>query len=135
MIKIEQDKQEIIKIEVKSREQLDELYECSALTFVGVSAEQGSLNSMIDWIKEYSEISNPLPIHIISGQVMNNNYNLTGSNAYPNDLTLISIKTDDIKNLNAIIIPRFEVGGRWFDDIVDNNARREEIQKDDEEFE
>lgn len=66
---------------------------------------------------------------------MNDNYNLTGSNAYPNNLTLISIKTDDIKNLNAIIIPRFEVGGRWFDDIVDNNARREEIEEDDEEYE
>lgn len=24
-----------------------------------------------------------------------------------------------------LAIPRFEVGGRWFDDVVDNNARRE----------
>ena len=56
---------------------------------------------------------------------MNNNYELTGNNAYKDNLTLISIKTEDIKNLKAIIIPRFEVGGRWFDDIVDNNAMRE----------
>jgi hypothetical protein len=26
----------------------------------------------------------------------------------------------------AIVIPRFEVGGRWFDDVVDNNRMREE---------
>ena len=115
----------IIKIEAKSRKQLDELYSSSALTFEGISADDKSINGLVNWLKEYSEISNPLPIYIISGQTMNKNYGLTGLNAYKEDLTIISIKNEDIKNLNAIIIPRFEVGGRWFDDIVDNNLIRE----------
>lgn len=113
------------KNEVTTKEKLDELYASSALTFTGVTDDQESLNDIVDWIKEKSEVSDPLPIHIIKGQVMNDNYGLTGENAYSKDLTLISIKLEDIKNVNAIAIPRFEVGGRWFDDIVDNNAMRE----------
>ncbi len=126
MRKIEKDNQEFMKINVTTKDKLDELYKSSALTFTGVSEETESLNQMIDWIKEKSEISNPISIHIIKGEVMNDNYGLTGTNAYPKDLTLISIKLEDIKNVNAIVIPRFEVGGRWFDDIVNNNAMREE---------
>lgn len=122
-------KQEIVKIDVTSKAQLDELYNNSALTFEGLSSDEESIKGLVKWLKEHSEISNPLPIHIISGQTMNINYRLTGENRYKDDLTIISIKNYDIKNLGAIIIPRFEIGGRWFDDIVDNNATREEVNK------
>ena len=120
--------QKITKIEVTTKEQLNELYNGSALTFTGICPDDESINGMVNWLKEYSEVSNPLPIYIISGKTMNNNYNLKGSNKYKDNLTLISVKNDDIKNLGAIIIPRFEVGGRWFNDIVDNNAMREEAK-------
>ena len=60
---------------------------------------------------------------------MNINYGLTGSNKYKDDLTIVSIKNEDIKNLGAIIIPRFQVGGRWFDDIVNNNVCREQSKQ------
>lgn len=126
---------EIIKVDVISKEQLDELYNSSALTFIGVSSKEESLNQMVDWLKEKTEISNPLHIYIISGKTMNENYSLTGYNAYPNNLTIISIKTEDIKNINAIVIARFEVGGRWFDDIVDNNEMREKDFEENEENE
>lgn len=118
-------KQEIVKIEVTTKEKLNELYNSSALTFIGVSEEEKSLSDMVKWLKEKSEISNPLPVHIIKGKVMNENYKLTGSNAYRNDLTLIAIKTENIKNIGAMAIARFEVDGKWFDDIVDNNLDRE----------
>lgn len=62
----------------------------------------------------------------ISGKVMNEYYGLTGDNAYPDALTICSMKLADIENVGAIIIPRFQIGGRWFNDVVDNNARREE---------
>lgn len=122
-------KQEIVKIDVTSKAQLDELYNGSALTFVGLSSDEESIKGLVEWLKEHSEISNPLPIHIISGQTMNINYGLTGENRYEDDLTIISIKNGDIRNLGAIVIPRFEIGGRWFDDIVDNNATREEANQ------
>ena len=57
---------------------------------------------------------------------MNREYNLTGTNAYPEkDCTLVCIKLTDLVKPLALTMPRFQVGGRWFDDVVDNNARRE----------
>ena len=118
--------QKIVRNEVTTKEQLDELYNCSASTFEGVWTDNKSIKGIIDWIKQYSEISNPLPIHIITGKVMNEEYHLTGKNKYPNEYTIVSIKLDYIKNVPSIATKRFEVRGRWFDDIVDNNKRREE---------
>lgn len=53
---------------------------------------------------------------------MNANYGLTKDNAYPSDTTIISVTGI---NIDKIVLKRFEVGGRWFDDIVDNNLSRE----------
>lgn len=64
--------------------------------------------------------------YVISGKLMNESYHLTGTNAYPNDVTIVCMKNgEDIEVNSALCIQRFEFGGRWFDDIVDNNARRE----------
>jgi hypothetical protein len=112
-------------INVTTREQLDELYNQSALTFEGLSADEENLNAVRNWLEEHGAIEYTEPdFHIITGAFMNEVYGLSGSNAYPEDCTLVSVT--DIDQM-AIVIPRFEVGGRWFDDIVDNNARREEL--------
>lgn len=119
-------KQVVNKTLVTNKEQLDELYNSSALTLIGLEKSDESINEFIDWIKQYSEVSNPLNVYIISGSTMNKQYNLTGNNRYNDDLTIVSIKNEDIKQLMRIVIPRLEIGGRWFDDIVDNNIWREE---------
>ena len=56
---------------------------------------------------------------------MNNAYGLTGNNAYKDDLTIFCIKLEDIENVDAITLPRFEIGGRWFDDVIGNNEARQ----------
>lgn len=123
----EKSKEQVInKILVTSKEQLDELYNSSALTLVGLENSDECINQFVDWIKEYSEVSNPLNIYIISGNTMNKQYNLTGNNRYDNDLTIVSIKNQDIKQLMRVVIPRLEIGGCWFDDIVNNNIWREQ---------
>lgn len=127
--------QVVNKTLVTNKEQLDELYNSSALTLIGLENSDESINQFIDWIKKYSEVSNPLNVYIISGSTMNKQYNLTGNNRYNDDLTIVSIKNQDIKQLMRIVIPRFEIGGRWFDDIVNNNAWREEEKQETEEFE
>ena len=113
------------KINVFTKEQLDELYDQSALTWEGLSADEGNLNAVENWLKKNKAIleGEEPTFHIISGELMNTTYGLTNDNAYSKDLTLISVT-----NINqmAICLPRFEVGGRWFDDIVLNNAMREE---------
>ena len=111
-------------INVTTKEQLNILYNQSALTWEGLDSDEGNLNAVREWLEQHGAIFKGVePIfHIISGKLMNDTYGLTGSNTYPNDLNLISVT--DI-NATKIVLARFEVGGRWFDDVVDNNVRRE----------
>ena len=59
------------------------------------------------------------------GKLMNQIYMLTGSNAYPEDLTFVSIPLNMFKNIGKLAILKLQFGARWLDDIVDNNAHRE----------
>lgn len=99
---------EIIKVETK--EQLKALNDCSAMTWEGLREEDfGAALDMCgaEGAKGY----------VTTGKVMNEICHLTGSNAYPDDLTIFSI--DKFKGL-AIMY-----GARWMDDIISNNANRE----------
>lgn len=111
-------------IYVSTKEQLDALYNQSALTWEGLTSDEENLNAVKDWLNSHGALleSTEPTFHIITGELMNDAYGLTDSNSYADDLTIVSVT--DI-NMAKIIIARFEVGGRWFDDIVDNNARRE----------
>ena len=110
-------------INVSTKKQLDALYNQSALTWEGLTSDEENLNAVKEWLKEHKAIleGQEPTFHIITGDLMNVVYKLIGSNAYAEDLTIVSVT--DINQM-AVVIPRFEVGGRWFDDIVDNNARR-----------
>lgn len=112
------------KINVTTKEQLDALYNQSALTWEGMDTSEENLGAIKEWLEEHGAITDGVEptFHITTGELMNVIYELTGSNAYADDLSIVSVT--DINQM-AIAIPRFEVGGRWFDDIVDNNARRE----------
>ena len=116
---------QITKVKIETKEQLDELYKGSALTFIGVCDTEENIMDIIKWINQYTEVSKSLNVNIIKGITMNKEYGLTNDNAYPNDLTFISFDLKDIKEINKIALPRFAVGGRWFDDIVDNNRVRQ----------
>ena len=114
----------MVKIIVETKEQLDELYKDSSLTFEGLSTTDESLNSILDWVKNYTVLKKE-DVYIISGKVMNDNYHLTGSNAYSNNCNIVCIKLSDMEDFNKIVVSRFSIRGRWFDDVVDNNAMRE----------
>lgn len=114
------------KIKVTDRAALDELYKESALTLEGLSPEDESLKALEDWVKQHTQFKKE-DVYIIDGAVMNREYGLTGTNAYPDTgCTLVAIKLCDLEKPRTLTIPRFQIGGRWFDDIVDNNRRREE---------
>jgi len=113
------------KISVTTRELFDKLVNTSALTIEGLAEE--SIPEFIDWIKQYTDFKKPeVDVYITKGKVMNNFCKLTGNNAYKDDLTIVSVMLDDMVNFNTIVGPRFQIGGRWFDDIVSNNTRREQ---------
>ena len=111
-------------INVSSKEQLDSLYNQSALTWEGLTSDEENLNAVKEWLNENGAIiaDTEPTFHIITGELMNTAYGLTDSNAYADDLTLVSVTDIEI---GKIILARFQVGGRWFDDVVDNNVRRE----------
>lgn len=55
---------------------------------------------------------------------MNEFCGLTGNNACPKDFTILVIDPTSI-DLLQVTMARFELGARWFDDVVDNNRRRQ----------
>lgn len=97
----------------------------SALTIEGLAED--SIKDYIGWVKKYTPMKKE-DAYIIKGKTMNNIYGLTGTNAYPDDCNIVSIKLEDMKNYEAVILPRFEIGARWFDDIVYNNRVREGLE-------
>lgn len=100
----------------------DELYDNSALTLEGLSLD--SLDDYANYLDGICGLKDGATFYIIDGIEMNDFYMLSGSNAYPGDLHIVVIKLSDLVNPSAIVMKRFEFGGRWFDDVVDNNARR-----------
>lgn len=102
---------------VTTKEQLDKLYNNSAFTIEGLAEE--SIVDLLNWLKENTTFKTENPVvYLTKGYVMNLAYDLTGNKAYNNDLSIVSIIDID---LFKIALKRFSVGGRWFDDIVDNN--------------
>lgn len=106
---------------VTNKEELDNLYKNSALTIEGLAED--SICDFVEWITENTDVlTDNLVVYVTKGKIMNDNYYLTGNNRYQDGLSLVSVV--DI-NLMKVAFKRFEIGGRWFDDIVDNNASRE----------
>ena len=113
------------KIIVNDRKTLDALYEGSAFTMVGFAPSDENLGQLLDWLKARAALKRER-FYIVSGSLMNLAYDLTGDNAYPEtNCTLVCMMLSDIENVAAITLPRFKIGGRWFDDVVDCNARHE----------
>lgn len=112
-------------IRVNSREELDYLYNYAALTAVGISEE--SFNDFMDILKENTTVYRQR-MFIISGKFMNQEYGLTGRNAYKDTLHIASVSLEDFDE-EPMILKRFNYGWKWFNDIVDNNARRQKLQK------
>ena len=113
---------------VNSGSELAYLYDHSALTWEGLVTTEDSLSQVSDWLKNKDALTSEPSFYVITGKFMSDYYELTGTNRYQDDLNIVSVDTDCI-NLGKVIIARFESGGRWFDDIVDNNEDCEEEKR------
>jgi len=100
----------------------DSFYEGSALTFLGMVPEEAQ--NYLDYFKDYTDVDDNVQCYIVSGSAMNDGYGLRGSNRYPDDLHIFIVPLEAFGDVGKIAIPRFQIGGRWFDDVVDNNARK-----------
>lgn len=116
-------------IKVTTRAQLDELHKDWSLTIEGLSPDEANLKEFLDWVKELTPLKRE-DVYTIEGRVMNREYGLTGTNAYPETgCTIVCIKLADMERPNAVTRPRFQIGGRWFYDVVENNRAREEEKR------
>lgn len=106
--------------EVKTREDLRYLYNNSAMTWEGLREEDFQL--AIDTCGADNAEG-----YLTKGAIMNRVCHLTGNNAYPDDLNIFSVLP--FKGL------AIQYGARWMDDIIDNNAYREDYHPFEDELE
>ena len=97
-----------------------EFFESSAFTFEGIDLtdEEKELKEIYDFITDKCgyEKDKPVTWYTFSGRTMNEQFGLTESNAYKDDLTFLVIP-DFYDVAFKLAIPN----ARWFDDIVCNN--------------
>ena len=113
----------VIKLTPEYANVFEDLYKGSALTFEGVIPEEA--HCYREFFKQFTEVDESQPCYLFSGKMMNDYYGLTGTNAYPDDLNILSFPLMIFKEVARICLPRFQLEGRWFDDIVENNKRRQ----------
>lgn len=100
----------------------EEMYNGSWYTIVGAGGD------LDDWKEGYQKMLRESGIGEVArwesftGEEMNNYYGLKGTVAYPSDLAFLAFPLDGL-SLYGLSIFKLAMQDRWFDDIVDNNAR------------
>ena len=114
---------------MNTTELFQKAYEGSYYTITGCG---GNLQEWIDgYEKIFAEkgIGKPVCWHHFTGKDMNEEYHLTGRNAYQDDLVFLCFPTDGL-DIPRLSIFKILAADRWFDDIVENNRRRERELRD-----
>ncbi len=116
---------QILKVNADNREAMfNAAYNGSYYTIIGCG---GDLN---EWAAGYRElleaqgIGTPKEFITFKGADMNKIYGLTGDNSYNNELTFLMFPLDTL-DVEKLAIFKLQARDRWFDDIVDNNQRRQ----------
>ena len=90
-----------------------------------MATDDDNLKEIINWFKEEGCPLKKEEFYIVTGKQMNDFCGgLSGNSAYKEDLTILSIELDNITDVNKLFMKKFEIGARWFDDIVENNRQR-----------
>ena len=121
-----------IKIISADETKIRELENGSAFTWEGLSGLKNGKEAIVNFFKEENVLDDveTFEFYTWKGELMNQIYQLTGSNAYSEDLTFVSIplnmfKLNMLKDIEKLALVKFQLGARWLNDIVDNNSRRE----------
>lgn len=110
------------------------MYKGSWYTITGTGGDPN------EWVKGYNKMLSQNGIGVprrwvfFHGSDMNRVFCLTGSNRYPQGLGFLAFELAGL-NIPKLAGFKMQMGDRWFDDIVDNNAAREENGNDQEDDE
>lgn len=110
-------------INVTNRELLAMLYKDGALTLEGRAASPDSLSNLLDWIRSVAGLAAE-QVYVLKGKLMNEAYGLTAPAAqYPEELPIVCVRRADMELPRELNGARYAVGGRWFDEVVDNRCQ------------
>ena len=115
-------KEDIVIVELQKRQDIEDLG--SAATIEGL--EINSIPKYVELIEKLggkfkTKPGQKLNVYVTSGAQMNKSFRLKGSNAYPDDTHIVSIKLEDFEHEMDFCLKRLQFGIRWMDDIIDNN--------------
>lgn len=101
-------------------------YDGSYYTILGCGGNLDNWTSGYREMLESEGIGSPKEFITFKGADMNEIYGLTGNNAYDEGLTFLMFPLDGL-NVPKLAIFKLRADDRWFDDIVDNNRRHQEV--------
>lgn len=118
---------QILKVNSENREAtFNAAYNGSYYTILGCAGDLAEWTAGYKELLETSGIGTPKEFITFKGADMNEFYGLTGSNAYNDELTCLMFPLNAL-DVTKLAIFKLRAGDRWFDDIVDNNQRRQEV--------
>ena len=106
------------------KELLQKAYDGSYYTITGCGGDLEEWKEGYEKMLAAENIGKPAEWIDFTGKDMNTIYNLTGLNAYPEDLHFLAFPLDGLE-IGKLAMFKLAMRDRWFDDIVDNNMRRE----------
>jgi hypothetical protein len=106
-------------IEQASSELLQKFYDGSALTFIGISHE--TVCNYVEYLNRITPLKDGSVVYEVSGESINTYYDV---DEFPDDINIAVIELDSFEDWKKLILKRFEFGGRWFDDVIDNIKQR-----------
>ncbi|MCH5272943.1 MAG: hypothetical protein J1E35_04660 [Lachnospiraceae bacterium] len=107
-----------------------ELEQSSAFTWEGMTLDQENIDEIAAIFVEeqlVKEETDEINGYIWYGRTMNTMYNLHGDNQYQDDLPFLSFDNNSFNGSGNLHVFKLSVGARWLDDIVRNNAIKEDI--------
>lgn len=116
----------IIRVNSENREEIfTAAYNGSFYTILGCGGDLDEWTTGYTQFLEEAGIGAPKLFITFRGADMNRNYSLTGNNAYQDDLTCLMFPLHGL-DAGKLAMFRLRMEDKWFDDIVDNNRRRQE---------
>ena len=99
-------------------------YSESWYTITGVGGDLQEWKDGYTRLLKLQGIGTPREFHTFTGRDYNEAFRTTGTNRYPDDILFLTFPLDglDVAKLSMF---KLQMQDRWFDDIVDNNLRRE----------
>lgn len=106
-------------------------YDGSYYTIIGAGGDLQEWKDGYADLMQKEGIGKPVEWIEFTGKDMNEEFDLTGDKRYKDDLQFLAFPLGGL-DVSKLAMFKIRMQDRWFDDIVDNNARQEEDEYDEE---